>query len=104
MIRAVPLAAALMLAAAEALAQLRSIPADAQRGTLSHVREMNVLLDGKPARLAPGAQIRDGDNRIVLPAQLAPDSLVRYQTDAEGSLRRVWILTPAEAAQPDARR
>ncbi|MCX7961710.1 MAG: hypothetical protein N2653_09080 [Burkholderiales bacterium] len=99
-----PLALALAFAAAPLAAQLRSIPADAKRGTLSHVREMEVLLDGRPARLAPGAQIRDGENRIVLPMQLPPDSLVKYQLDGEGLLRRVWILTPAEAAQPDPRR
>ncbi|MEW5865027.1 MAG: hypothetical protein AB1773_15770 [Pseudomonadota bacterium] len=104
MIRAALLVAALQLAAAPAAAQLRSIPADAKRGTLSHVQEMTVLLDGKPARLAPGAQIRDGENRIVLPTQLPPGSPVKYQLDGEGNLRRVWILTPAEAAQPDPQR
>jgi hypothetical protein len=101
MTRAIVLAAALALAAGTALAQLRPIPAGAKRGTLTHVQELHVLLDGKPARLSPGAQIRDAESRIVLPAQLAPQTPVRYLLDGEGSLHRVWILSPAEAARPD---
>jgi hypothetical protein len=104
MMRAALVAALLALAAAPAAAQLRTLPADAKRGTLSHLHAMEVLLDGQPVRLAPGAQIRDADNRIVLPMQLPPGSRVKYQLDSDGMLRRAWILTPEEAAQPDRER
>jgi hypothetical protein len=84
-----------------ALAQLRTIPADAKRATLTHVRETDVTLDGKPARLSPGAQIRDQNNRIVLPAMLPPGTKVKYLPDATGNLHRIWILSEQEIAQPD---
>ena len=50
--------------------------------------------------LAPGAQIRDEANRIVVPSAVMPDSLVKYRVDPDGMVQRVWILTPQEAAQP----
>ncbi len=84
-----------------AAAQLRTIPDDAKRGVLSHVQEMIVQIDGAPMRLAPGAQIRDVSNRILLPAAVPPGSLVKYRLDGDGFVKQVWILTPEEAAQPD---
>jgi hypothetical protein len=99
------LIAAALLAAwvAGAAAQLRTIPADARRGRLSHVQDMVVEIDGQRTKLAPGAQIRDGDNRVVLPVAVPPGSLVKYRLDGEGLVRQAWILTPQEAAQPDRR-
>jgi len=87
-----------------ALAQLRTIPPDARLGTLRHVQEMDVSLDGATERLAPGAQIRDAGNRIVLPMALTSPTLVKYRRDGEGRLRQVWILTPEEAAQGEERK
>jgi hypothetical protein len=52
-------------------------------------------------RLAALAQIRDQSNRIVLPSTLVQTVLVKYLADPQGQPTRVWILTPAEAAQPD---
>jgi hypothetical protein len=93
---------AILAAAAPAFAQLRSIPDDAKRGQLRFVREMTVDIDGAQTRLSPGAQIRNTDNRIVLPSALPPDSvLVKYIADAAGQVHRVWILTQEEAAKPD---
>jgi aerobic-type carbon monoxide dehydrogenase small subunit (CoxS/CutS family) len=104
MIRGTAILAALALAAVAAQAQLRTIPADAKRGTLSHVQETIVLLDGKQARLSQGAQIRDQENRILVPTQLPKESKVKYLPDAAGHLHRIWIMTPQEAAQPDAKK
>ena len=85
-----------------AFAQLRSIPDAAKRGQLRFVREMIVDIDGTQARLSPGAQIRNTDNRIVLPTALPQDALlVKYLVDASGQVHRVWILTQEEAAKPD---
>ncbi len=86
---------------AVAAAQLRTIPDDAKRGVLSHLQDMTVQIDGAPIRLAPGAQIRDASNRIVLPSAVPPGSLVKYRVDGDGFVKQVWILTPEEAAQPD---
>jgi hypothetical protein len=95
-------AVAAFAGATPAHAQLRSIPDDAKRGQLRFVREMVVEIDGAPARLSPGAQIRNTDNRILLPSALPQDSLlVKYLADPSGQVHRVWILTQEEAAKPD---
>src|SRR5258706_2153669 len=99
---------ALCFAAATALApsfpaqaQLRTIPADAKRATMSHVEGMTVEIDGKRALLAAGAQIRDDRNMIVVPAAVPRGVVVKYQLDLQGQVGRVWILSPQEAAQRD---
>ncbi len=51
-------------------------------------------------RLAPGAQIRSADNRIVLPVMIGSEQPVRYQLDANGELFRVWILSADEIGMP----
>jgi len=88
----------LALFAATAAAQLRSIPADAQRAKMSHVQEHVVELNGKRTQLAPGAQIRDASNRVIVPTALPRGSVVKYQRDKSGQVSQVWILTPQEAA------
>ena len=95
-----PLLAALLilLGTAAAAQQLRTIPADAKRGSMTHVHDTIVNIDGKPARLSQGAQIRGQMNTIVLPTALPPKSLVRFQVNQAGHVHRVWILTPQEAA------
>ncbi len=103
MIRAL-IAIALLAGAATALAQLRTIPPDAKRAQMTHVQEMIVEVNGRRARLAPGSQIRDANNLVVIPAALPAGSLVKYRADGEGMIKQVWILSPQEAAQPDARR
>ena len=97
-------AAACLALAGSALAQLRTIPADAKRGKMSHVQGMTVEIDGKKTELSAGAQIRDRNNMIVLPTLLPANSLVKFMPDMQGQVWRVWILTPQEAAQPDAKK
>ncbi len=95
-------AASALIVTGLATAQLRTIPEDAKRGQLRPGREMIVEIDGSAARLAPGAQIRSRDNRIVLPVALPPEpQLIKYQVDSAGMVKRVWILTDDEAAKPD---
>ncbi len=97
------LAASLALAGAFAqTTALRTLPEDARRGVLSHVRENLVTLDGRQIRLAPGAQIRAANNLIVQPTALPKDSLVKYQLSAAGELFRAWVLTAEEAKRRDA--
>jgi hypothetical protein len=91
---------ALPLAAAAQL-QLRTIPQDAARGQLRHVQAMHMSLDGKKEELAPGAQIRDANNRVVVPSMLTAETLVKYRRNPEGRLHQIWILTPEEAAAKD---
>jgi hypothetical protein len=71
----------------------------AQRGVLRVMAPPEVLLNGQPARLAPGARIRDRNNLLVVSgALLGQDLVVRYTRDPLGLLHEVWVLTPREAA------
>jgi hypothetical protein len=98
------LAALALLLPALAMAQAvtRPIPADAKRGYLSHVAETMLSLDGRAVKLAPGGTIRDASNLIIMPTMVPRDSLVRYKANAAGEIVSAWILTPEEAARPDA--
>ena len=90
------LVALLALHCAVAAAQLRAIPNNAQVGTMRHVEAMVVEIDGQKLLLAPGAQIRDADNRVVLPISLKEKETVRYLLDGSGAVNRVWILSAPE--------
>ncbi|NMG69538.1 hypothetical protein DNK49_06340 [Azoarcus communis] len=80
---------------------LRAFPADAVRAVAKFAGESRVAIDGKLLMLSPGAQIRDANNRIVLPASASGEYKVRVQIDNGGQIRKVWILTPEEIAMPD---
>jgi len=91
---------ALMLPAA-AMAQLRQIPDSAKRGSVVHIQGSIVEIDGQRMQLAAGAQIRSRDNLFIVPMSLPPGAQVKYELDGAGQIRRVWVLTPEEAAAPD---
>ena len=78
----------------------RVFPATALRGEIAVGQPPALLLNGQPARLAPGARVRGPDNMLLLQAQLAGvRAVVHYTTDLTGSLLDVWVLTPAEVAR-----
>jgi hypothetical protein len=81
-------------------AQLRSIPEQAIKATMKPPRDGVVEIGKYLFRLAPGAQIRSVDNRIMLPAMIGSDLVVRYELDGSGALYRVWILSPEEVDLP----
>jgi len=85
--------------AAGAFAQARDIPGDAKRGEMRHLRDMVVEINGRQQRLAPGAQIRDASNLIVVPTAVPAGAPIKYLVNTEGLVRQVWILTPQEAAK-----
>ena len=89
----------LALPAAMAMAQLRTLPANAAHGKIRHLQDMVVQIDGKQARLARGAQVRDAHNRILVPTAIPAGSLVRYTVNPQGEIAAVWLLTAHEAAQ-----
>jgi hypothetical protein len=93
-----------LLAPLLAAAQFRSIPKEAKRGEIRSLGQMDVEIDGKKMRLAPGAQIRDAGNLVVLPTAVPAGARVKYVLDAQSMVHRVWILSPQEAAQPDPKR
>jgi len=77
------------------------IPPQAARGVLEVTAPPEALLDGQPARLAPGARIRDRNNLMVVSgALIGQQNVVRYTRDPQGLLQEIWVLTPTEAALP----
>ena len=78
----------------------RTFTAKALRGELVFAAPPEVTLNGKPARLAPGARIRDENNMLHLPASLVGRKVVvNYTTELEGRLLDVWLLSRDEAAR-----
>jgi hypothetical protein len=84
-----------------ALAQVRSIPDYAKRGSIVHIQDAVVEIDGQRMRLSAGAQTRSQNNLIIVPMSLPPGALVKYTLDGTGLIHRVWVLTAEEAAAPD---
>ncbi len=90
-----------LLLPAAAMAQQRQIPDIAKRGKIEHIQGSIVDFDGAQLRLSAGAQIRNRDNLIIVPASLPPGALVKYVLDGTGQIHRVWVLTAEEAAATD---
>jgi hypothetical protein len=84
-----------------AMAQVRQIPDFAKRGSIVHLQDTMVQIDGQRMRLSAGAQIRSENNLIIVPMSLPPGALVKYTLDGTGQIHRVWVLTAQEAAAPD---
>jgi len=82
----------------------RSLPADAKLAEFAVVQHPIVTVDNASLRLAPGAQIRDEANRIVLPTSLQGKYRVLFTTDNRGEIFRVWILSPDELAELKSRK
>jgi hypothetical protein len=91
-------AAILLCASSAAIAQVRAVPPEARRATMYHLQDRLVQLDSTQVLLSPGAQIRNADNRLILPIAIPPGSVVKFLPDAMGNVHRVWILTAQEAA------
>lgn len=87
------------LASPPAQAQMqRLFPHGVQRAQISFVEPPQVLLDGRPERLAPGARVRNEHNMIALSGTLRGQTfIVNYLRDPAGVVRDIWILTPQEA-------
>jgi hypothetical protein len=75
----------------------RQFPEKAGFGLFHVTQPPEVLLDGKAARLAPGARIYGTDNLLLLSGTLVGKTLaVAYVKDSYGLLHQVWLLTDAE--------
>ena len=79
----------------------RTFPPTAMRGILTVTQPPEVLMDGKPDRLSPGARIRGANNMHVLSGALVGQAMrVTYTREPNGSIHDVWVLTDTEANQP----
>ena len=82
----------------------RSFPPQAQRAVLQVTQAPEILLSGKPARLAPGVRIRGSNDLLVLSGTLTGQTLlVNVVLESGGLVKEVWILSPEEAAQAPAK-
>ena len=94
-------AAALVLFAATALpasAQvMRQFPQNAMRGVIGFDTPPTIVLNGKPAQLAPGARIRGQNNLLQMSGPLVGQKLVvHYTVESNGLVKDVWILRDDE--------
>lgn len=78
----------------------RTLPENTIKGEMQVFSPTSAAVDGQMRMLAPGVQIRDPFNTVVLPGQIRELVPVRYQVDMSGAISRVWILSQREAAQP----
>ena len=86
---------------ASAQDSVRPFPKAALRGTLQVTSPPEVLLDGRAARLSPGARIRAPNNLLVLSGSLVGQKIVvNYIRDHQNMVHEVWLLNPTEARQP----
>jgi hypothetical protein len=75
----------------------RNFTANALRGEVVFGTPPEVTLNGKPARLAPGARIHGDNNMLLMSGTLIGRKLVvNYTTELEGMLLEVWILSRSE--------
>jgi hypothetical protein len=79
----------------------RGFPRKVERGEMRFVAIPDVVLDGKPERMAHGVRVRDERNAIVMPGRVnGRTATVNYLRDSKGMVREVWILSAREAAIP----
>jgi hypothetical protein len=93
-------AAAFFVLSVPAAAQVqRAFPQNAMRGALVMGTPPEITLNGQPARLAPGARIRNQNNMLEMSGALVGQRLLVNYTLENGVLvKDVWILRAEEAA------
>ncbi|WP_421881266.1 hypothetical protein [Methylibium sp.] len=75
----------------------RNFPYNALRGEITMVNPPDVLLNGKAARLAPGARLRDTNNLVqVSGALIGQRFMAHYTVDTLGLVKDVWMLRAEE--------
>lgn len=76
--------------------RLRIIPEDAKKGVMWPPEGRRVRINDSIMVLAPGATIRDMNNRLVLPSSVRRPKKIRYTLDMYGQVRRIWISPTGE--------
>jgi hypothetical protein len=75
----------------------RNFPHNALRGEITMSDPPDVLLNGRSARLAPGARLRGPDNLLLVSGALTGQRFVaHYTVDTLGLVKDVWVLRPEE--------
>lgn len=95
------LALVFALASASALASIRTFPVGVKRGILNGALYPDFVIDGKVRVTNPSTRILNADNLIIVPASLPQAKIIiNYTEDDYGVIKKIWILTAEEAAQP----
>jgi hypothetical protein len=77
----------------------RQFPQNALRGEIVFSPPPDITLNGAPARLAPGARIRNQTNLLEMSGALIGGKFtVHYTKDLAGLVKDVWILRSDELA------
>ncbi len=78
----------------------RQFPRNALRGVLEFGQPPEVLLNGSPYRLSPGARIRNANNMVVLSGTMSGFKVsVHYTLDSSDQLKDIWVLRDEELAR-----
>ena len=78
---------------------VRPFPPKAERGVMQITQPPELLLNGKPDRLSPGARIHGADYTLRMSGTLmGQKTVVNFVREPAGQVHEVWILTDAEAA------
>ena len=79
----------------------REFPTTSLRGELMMTQPPDVTINGKPARLAPGARIKAQDNTLVMwGAAIGQKLVVNYTIEQNYNLvMDVWVLRDEERAK-----
>ena len=96
------LVAAIQLLCSPSAAQTtpRQFPPSAKRALLQVTQPPDILLNGVPERLSPGARIKGVTNMMVMSGALVGTPVVvNYQRDMQGLIHEVWILSDQEAQE-----
>jgi hypothetical protein len=81
--------------------RLRTIPEDAKKGVMWPPLGRQVRINDSIMMLAPGATIRDMNNRRVLPNTVRRPKKIRYTLNMYGQVQRIWISpTGGDDPQP----
>ena len=89
--------------AAPAFGIVRELPENTLKGLMQPPFRGQVKIDGKTYFLSPAVQVRNEMNMLVFPDMVQERVRVRYVIDYLGDVNRIWILSSAEAAQPENR-
>ncbi len=80
---------------------VRNFPPAAKRGVLQAANAPAVILNGRAARLAPGARIHGTNNMLMVSGALGDQPLVvNYVMGQMGLVQEVWVLNATEAQVP----
>lgn len=86
-----------MLAPPSPAQLLRTLPANAKRGTVGQAQQLPLVeINSKVVRLAPGGVIYDQNNRSIIHGALPPGADIAFTVDMNGDVARIYILTPSE--------